>query len=59
VLHIASLPDIKLIVQNVGQRPAEDTSFELSDPVESSDGFVLSDLPFFKEGMAPLGPGPG
>ena len=27
--------------------PAKDISFEFSEPVESSDGFVLSELPFF------------
>ena len=43
----ANLPNISLIVQNVGQGPAKDISFEFSAPVESSDGFVLSELPFF------------
>jgi hypothetical protein len=53
----ANLPNISLIVQNVGQGPAKDISFEFSDRVESSDGFVLSDLPFFAEGMTSLAPG--
>jgi hypothetical protein len=53
----ANLPNISLIVQNVGQGPAKDISFEFSAPVESSDGFVLSDLPFFSEGMTSLAPG--
>jgi hypothetical protein len=53
----ANLPDISLIVQNVGQGPAKDISFEFSAPVQSSDGFVLSELPFFAEGLTSLAPG--
>jgi hypothetical protein len=53
----ANLPNISLIVQNVGQGPAKDISFEFSARVESSDGFVLSDLPFFSEGLTSLAPG--
>jgi hypothetical protein len=53
----ANLPNISLIVQNVGQGPAKDISFEFSAPVKSSDGFVLSELPFFAEGMTSLAPG--
>lgn len=53
----ANLPDISLIVQNVGQGPAKDITFEFSAPVESSDGLVLSDLPFFEEGLPSLAPG--
>jgi hypothetical protein len=53
----ANLPNISLIVQNVGGGPAKDISFEFSAPVQSSDGFVLSELPFFAEGMTSLAPG--
>ena len=53
----ANLPNISLIVQNVGQGPAKDISFEFSAPVESSDGFKLSDLAFFSEGLTSLAPG--
>ncbi len=53
----ANLPNLSLIVQNVGQGPAKDISFEFSDPVKSSDGFVLSELPFFAEGLTSLAPG--
>lgn len=53
----ANLPNISLIVQNVGQGPAKDISFEFSAPVESSDGLVLSELPFFEEGLNSLAPG--
>jgi len=34
----ANLPDISLIVQNVGDGPAKDITFEFSAPIESSDG---------------------
>ena len=54
----ANLPNISLIVQNVGQGPAKDISFGFSAPVESSDGLILSDLPFFEEGLNSLAPGP-
>ncbi|MDP8940857.1 MAG: hypothetical protein M3N10_11315 [Actinomycetota bacterium] len=53
----ANLPNMSLIVQNVGQGPAKDITFEFSDPVESSDGLVLSELPFFDEGLTSLAPG--
>jgi hypothetical protein len=55
--NYATLPNLSLIVQNVGQGPAKDITFEFSAPVESSDGHVLSDLPFFEEGLTSLGPG--
>jgi hypothetical protein len=47
---------MSLIVQNVGGGPAKDISFEFSAPVESSDGLVLSELPFFEEGLTSLAP---
>ena len=52
-----NLPTINLIVQNVGYGPAKNITFEFSSPVESSDGFVLSDLAFFEEGITSLAPG--
>ena len=45
-----NLPTINLVVQNVGFGPAKHISFEFSSQVESSDGFVLSDLAFFEVG---------
>ena len=54
-----NLPTINLIVQNVGYGPAKNISFEFSSAVESSDGFVLSDLALFKEGITSLAPGAG
>ncbi|HET7270264.1 MAG TPA: hypothetical protein VFI90_04180 [Rubrobacter sp.] len=53
----ANLPNMNIIVQNVGQGPAKDITFEFSAPVESSDSFVLSDLTFFEEGLTSLAPG--
>jgi hypothetical protein len=52
-----NLPTINLVVQNVGYGPAKNITFEFSSPVESSDGFVLSDLAFFEEGITSLAPG--
>lgn len=54
--NYANLPDMSIIVQNVGQGPAKDITFEFSEPIQSSDGQVLSDLPFFAEGLTSLAP---
>lgn len=51
------LPNLELVVKNVGTGPARDISFEFSAPVVASDGFVLSDLPVFRGGLAALAPG--
>ena len=52
-----NLPTINLVIQNVGPGPAKNITFEFSAPVESSDGYVLSDLAFFQEGLTSLAPG--
>ena len=52
-----NLPTINLVVQNVGFGPAKNITFEFSSQVGSSDGFVLSDLAFFEEGITSLAPG--
>jgi hypothetical protein len=52
-----NLPTINLVVQNVGPGPAKNITFDFSAPIESSDGFVLTDLALFKEGLASLAPG--
>jgi hypothetical protein len=39
-----NLPTINLAIQNVGPGPAKNITFTFSSPIESSDGFVLSDL---------------
>ncbi len=44
-----SLPNLSLVVQNVvGPGPAKSISFSFSAQVESSNGFVLSDLAIFR-----------
>ena len=52
-----NLPTVNLAVQNVGHGPAKNITFEFSSQVESSDGFVLSELAFFEEGITSLAPG--
>src|SRR5918911_65534 len=52
-----NLPTINLAVQNVGYGPAKNITFEFSSPLVSSDGYVLSDLAFFEEGITSLAPG--
>jgi hypothetical protein len=51
------LPEVDVVVRNVSQGAARDITFEFSAPVESSGGFVVSDLPHFKYGMDFLAPG--
>lgn len=51
------LPTVDLVVRNVGGGVAKDITFTFSDPIEDATGFVLSDLPYLKEGMSFLGPG--
>ncbi len=53
----ATLPNLNILVQNSGGGPAKNISFEFSAPIESSDGFVVSDLLFFKEGLPSLDAG--
>jgi hypothetical protein len=50
------LPVIDLVVKNVSGGIAKDIKFDFSAPLEDSSGFVLSDLPYFREGMHFLGP---
>jgi hypothetical protein len=50
------LPKIYVVVRNFTKAPAKDITFDFSAPVESSDGFVLSDLPYFKNGLPFLAP---
>lgn len=50
------LPEIYVVVRNFSEAPAQDITFEFSAPVESSDGYVLSDLPYFKDGLPFLAP---
>jgi len=50
-------PKVDLIVRNITGGVAKDITFDFSAPIEDSTGFVLSELPYFREGMAFLGPG--
>lgn len=51
------LPSVDLVVRNVSGGSARDIIFEFSAPVEGSKGFVVSELPYLKQGMNFLGPG--
>jgi hypothetical protein len=51
------LPMVDLTVRNFGGGVAKDITFDFSVPIEDSRGFVLSELPYFEEGMSFLGPG--
>ena len=50
------LPVIDLVVKNVSGGVAKSIKFDFSAPLEDSSGFVISDLPYFREGMHFLGP---
>jgi len=47
---------INIVVRNIGRGAAKDIKFAFSSPIESSGGQVVSDLPYFKEGIAFLAP---
>jgi hypothetical protein len=51
------LPIVDLVVRNFGAGAAKNITFYFSDPIEDSTSFVLSELPYLKEGMSFLGPG--
>ncbi|CAN5128916.1 hypothetical protein BH20ACT11_BH20ACT11_08590 [soil metagenome] len=51
------LPEIDLVVRNVGGGPAKNISFDFSANIKSSTGFVLTDLFYLRDGMDFLGPG--
>lgn len=50
------LPNVNLVVHNFTKAPAKEITFDFSAPIEDSNGFVLSDLPFFKKGLPFLEP---
>ena len=51
-----SLPEVNIVVRNVSEGAARNITFEFSASVESSNGFVISDLPYFKQSMDFLPP---
>jgi hypothetical protein len=50
----ATLTNPNIVGQNSGGGPAKDVYFEFSASIKSSDGFVVSVLPFFKEELPSL-----
>ena len=52
----AHLPDVNIMVRNFNSAPAKEISFEFSAPIEGSNGFAISDLPFFEKGLDFLEP---
>ena len=51
-----SLPELDVAIRNVSEGAARDIEFEFSAPIESSNGFVVSELPYFKYGLDFLPP---
>jgi hypothetical protein len=51
-----SLPELDVAIRNVSEGAARDIEFDFSVPLESSNGFVVSDLPYFKYGLDFLPP---
>jgi hypothetical protein len=51
-----SLPELDVAIRNVSEGVARDIEFDFSVPIESSNGFVVSDLPYFKYGLDFLPP---
>jgi hypothetical protein len=51
-----SLPGLDVAIRNVSEGAARDIEFEFSVSLESSNGFVVSDLPYFKYGLDFLPP---
>ncbi len=51
------LPEVDVVIRNVSEGAAKDITFEFSTTVESSDGTVISDLSYFKDGLDFLAPG--
>ena len=47
---------INIVVRNIGRGAAKDIRFDFSAPVESSGGQTISDLAYFKGGIAFLAP---
>ena len=51
-----SLPELDVAIRNVSEGEARDIEFQFSAAIESSNGFVVSDLPYFKYGLDFLPP---
>ena len=49
-MSLLNLPIIEFVVRNVSGGAAKDITFEFSDSIEDSSGFVLSELRYLREG---------
>ena len=56
-MNLLDLPMVDLVVRHVGGGAARDITFEISDDIKDSNGFVISDLRYLREGIPFLGPG--
>ncbi|CAN5536727.1 MAG: hypothetical protein M3494_01090 [Actinomycetota bacterium] len=50
------LPSVDLVIRSIGHGAAKNISFEFSSEVEDSEGFALTELPYFKRGLGFLAP---
>ncbi|MGB3683469.1 MAG: hypothetical protein WA990_13415 [Rubrobacteraceae bacterium] len=50
------LPEVELVVRNVSSGAARDIQFDFSHDIASSDGYVVTNLPYFKYGLDFLEP---
>lgn len=51
------LPEIEIAIRNVAGGASKDITFDFSSPIVSSDGFVVTDMPYFQYGLDFLEPG--
>ncbi len=49
-------PELDVAIRDVGEDAAGDITFEFSAPLENSGGFVISGLPYFRDGLDFLPP---
>jgi len=49
--NYGNLPEVDLVIRNMIRGPAKEISFEFSSPVEDSSGYVISNMPIFKDGL--------
>lgn len=54
--NYSNLPHVAIVVNNISNGAAKEITFEFSAPVVSSDGAVISNLSYFKDGMDFLSP---
>jgi hypothetical protein len=50
------LPQTNIVVRNFNRAPAKNVSFHFAAPIESPDGTVISELPYFRKGLHYLEP---